>query len=621
MSWRLTGWVAGLWLLASAGGGHIAAADAFDDDYTDCPVVQRVDSLGPVKVARTEETDELRVSWPALNVPALGLGDGLYATQITVIAEGPGSTVTRHVSLGSTSVTLDDLEPAGEWEISVALTRRGYVISDITPAVDATLGLEAAAYSPFYYVKDAAKLDNAEYFEGFGDSNVPAHKRALNLHKAVADEVIVEHAKGTFYYLGYNHNFDNWYVDTGMTNPATSKFRIGLAHALGLDLDELDFDHFRLRVEDSSGDDVLGFDATMVTDAATYGADRVLVFGLTSLASGARFGFNMDFADEAIFADGSRFSNIKTSNRIPASEGGRLSAVQDESNIALRQYFHLGALREFCANFLCSETILSRLASDHTGHVSVNNSPRLFLEEKGMYAYTSRTEGDDPEDPDYHEIFVGIGHGENSYTQSLSYANLMPAVMLGAQGTYDPTLEITAQNGGIRRLFAPAPDAYYDISPEVLARDGNYKIIVWAEDDDNNVISPRSTLTFNLQERLAQDMTTNLTCFGATDDPLFPGLNYYSYLQGEYLIEEEGDYWDEATLEDETVAEAISRCHRVNAGFEAAIRGSFPFPHIELDSNDDLVDENQNLVTLPVVKRSFFPRHAGKVVDLTITDK
>ena len=621
MNWRLAGWVAGLWLLASAGGGrHIAAADAFDDDYIDCPAGQRVDSLGPVKVARTEETDELRVSWPALNVPALGLGDGLYATQITVIAERPGSTVTRHVSLGSTSVTLDDLEPAGEWEISVALTRRGYVISDITPAVDATLGLEAAVYSPFYYVKDAAKLDNAQYFEGFGDSNVPAHKRALNLHKAVTDKVIAEHAEGTFYYLGYNHNFDNWYVDTGTTNPATPKFRIGLVHALGLDLDELDFDHFRLRVEDSSGDDVLGFDATMVTDAATYGADRVLVFGLTNLAAGARFSVNMDFADEAIFADKSRFSNIKTSNRIPASEGGRLSAVQDESNTAWRQYFHLGELREFCANFLCSETILGRLARDHTGHVSVNNSPRLFLERNGLYAYTARTEGDDEAEPDEHEIVVGIGHDENSYTQSLSYANLMPAVMLGAQGTY-VTDNDDDRNGGIRRLFAPAPDAYYDISPDVLARDGNYKIIVWAEDDDDNVISPRSTLTFNVQERLAQDMTSNLTCFGAADDPLFPSLNYYSYTEGYYYLGDDGYDWDSATLEDDTVAEAISRCHRVSAGFEAAIRGSFPFPHIELDSNDDLVDENQNPVTLPVVKRSFFPRHAGKVVDLTITDK
>ena len=131
--------IAGLWLLANGG---LLAADAFDDDYTDCPAVQRVDDLGPVQVARTEEADELRVSWPALDIPSLGLGAGLYRTQITVIAEGPGSPVTRHVSLGSTSVTLDDLEPAGEWEVSVALTRGDYVISDIARPVDVALGLE-----------------------------------------------------------------------------------------------------------------------------------------------------------------------------------------------------------------------------------------------------------------------------------------------------------------------------------------------------------------------------------------------------------------------------------------------------------------------------------------------
>lgn len=613
--------VAGLWLLANGG---LIAADAFDDDYTDCPATQRVDDLGPVTITRTEETDELLVSWPVLDVPSLGLGAGIYRTQITVIAEGPGPTVTRHVSLGSKSVTLDDLEPAGEWEVSVALTRGDYVISDIARPVDVALGFKPRLYSPFYYVPDASALDDAKYLEGFSDSNLPAHQRALNLHKAVTDEVIEEHAAGTFYYLGYNHSFDNWYVGTGMTNPATPKFRIGLAHALGLDLDELDVDHFRLRLEDSSGDDVLGFDAAMVTDTATYGADRVLVFGLTNLAAGARRAINMAAVDASIFTEGDRFSNIKTSNQIDRAEGGRLPAVQDESNAHWRRYFKTRT-EIFCTNWICDAAeVASVVSPDDPGRQVALNAPELYLGEEGLHMYAARTDGDDPEDPDEHEIWTGIGSigGGNAYRQSLTYVNLLPAIMLGAQGTHqDDPVDYIPHNGGIRRLFAPTPDAYYDIAPSVLARDGNYTITVWAEDDADTVISPRSTLTFNLQERLAQDMTSNQVCFGAADDPLSPGLDYYSYTQGEWYLGDEGFDWSAATLADDVAADFTSRCHRVNASFESTIRGAFPYPHIELDSNDDLVDENGNLVTLPFVKRSFFPRHAGRVVDLTIVDK
>ncbi len=46
---------------------------------------------------------------------------------------------------------------------------------------------------------------------------------------------------------------------------------MGLRHNLSApDLDEVDFAHFRVRVVDSGGDDVLGFDAATVGNSQKY---------------------------------------------------------------------------------------------------------------------------------------------------------------------------------------------------------------------------------------------------------------------------------------------------------------------------------------------------------------
>ena len=115
--------------------------------------------------------------------------------------------------------------------------------------------------------------------------------------------------------------------------------------------------------------------------------------------------------------------------------------------------------------------------------------------------------------------------------RNLSYANLMPAYMLGANGKSsglqasiyeasdsDNLLQYLG-NGGIRRLFARTPDEYYDVSSSALSDDGSYTITVWAENDDDDVISPTATLTFNLQN--AKDNGTfasNLFCVDASDN-------------------------------------------------------------------------------------------------------
>ena len=64
----------------------------------------------------------------------------------------------------------------------------------------------------------------------------------------------------------FNALFDNWYVGSPpidihplITSPSSQKFRIGLRHGEeGLDIEKIDFTHYRISVEDSNGD-LLGF--------------------------------------------------------------------------------------------------------------------------------------------------------------------------------------------------------------------------------------------------------------------------------------------------------------------------------------------------------------------------
>ena len=44
-------------------GGISLARDAFDADYKDCPAATRLDSVDGLTIDRTDEEDEIRVSW------------------------------------------------------------------------------------------------------------------------------------------------------------------------------------------------------------------------------------------------------------------------------------------------------------------------------------------------------------------------------------------------------------------------------------------------------------------------------------------------------------------------------------------------------------------------------
>ncbi len=228
-----------LWLgLAVSGSGTLAGTDLFDAEdyqYQDCPFSMRLRALTNVQLEPTSEADQLAVRWDPPN-PATWHLPG-YTAAITVILDGPGGPRKQDAALGTSHVVFEDLDPAGDWQAQVAVTdSRGWVLSDI--AEDALhLGARKPAFSaPFMY---------------------------RNTTTATETQV------GTFYYLGFHYNFDNWYVASGRTVPLRPRFRVGLRDGVGDRPAGSDFAHFRLRVEDGNGDDVLGFDAATITDS-TY---------------------------------------------------------------------------------------------------------------------------------------------------------------------------------------------------------------------------------------------------------------------------------------------------------------------------------------------------------------
>ena len=223
-----------LWLgVTGTWGGHTA----FDDDYIHCPSKLRLPALSGVEVSHTEERD-LIVAWQP---PAYRNFTALITARLT----GSDYTATQQALLGVGTLRFP-APPQGsanqELTLTLAVTDRGHVISDLYTQ---TLTRDLAAPSfrtPFRHVAGGA----------------------------------VEVTQGHFYYVGFQHNFTNGYVDTGRLAPATPRFRVGVRHGSAYDPDV--FARFRLRLEDGEGRNLLGFDAASQAASALY-AGKVLVLG------------------------------------------------------------------------------------------------------------------------------------------------------------------------------------------------------------------------------------------------------------------------------------------------------------------------------------------------------
>ena len=140
--------------------------------------------------------------------------------------------MTRVVPLGTRTARFDEreIDMAQLLTIEMAVTQGNCVVSDILETEFLSGMFRPDLSSPFFW-----------------DSNM--------MYKENNNQPV-----GTFYFLGFGHNFDNWYVDV----EETPKFWVGLRHGLAQP-NEGEFLHYRLQVTDGNGDDILGFYLATVT--------------------------------------------------------------------------------------------------------------------------------------------------------------------------------------------------------------------------------------------------------------------------------------------------------------------------------------------------------------------
>jgi len=259
--------------LITASGASFAGGDLFDDDYFDCPARTRLQSgqIADLTVSRdSDDADEVNVSWTSTDPGSWGLGSNAFNTFLVLILDDDdGDPMSQSLSLGLNKTTFDGVKTGVEIRVEMAIvvgTAGGdYLISDILRQ-DTSQSLGTPSFSGKWH-------QLLQTTPGTGFPTPDADPDTLG-HQYTFEEV----GGGSMYYIGYGQNFTNYKKGTADTNqsPETTRLRIGLAHAAGIDddaLDNVDFDSYVIRIVDSDGDVVTEGDdvSTLETD---YGLGR-----------------------------------------------------------------------------------------------------------------------------------------------------------------------------------------------------------------------------------------------------------------------------------------------------------------------------------------------------------
>ncbi len=349
--------------------------------------------------------------------------------------------------------------------------------------------------SPFYLVTDpdalAARFNNRILVRD-------------DLHTAIAEKEFIQKSMGTYYYLGFRHNFENYYFETrDQSYPKTVRFRVGLAHGGQYNPDDVDFSHFRIRIRDSNGDDVLGFNAA-THDEALYDEGMMLALGWADPYYHQRNYNTRNFMMGAVDAQvgvNRPFSTIRRSYR---HADGSISAVHERIDGIWDAYF----------------TVKPDDALDDDGFYIRRGAPILLR--------------------DLREVAGAYTAARVPY--ALTYTNLIETAWLTKKGS-DP------EPG--RRLFALPPDQMYDFPPEVFTRGETLTLEAWGENDQDEAISPISSLTLRTQVLFQADagvLANNRFDYPNTQTSL--GLIgykfYYTWTEGnadpvQKVIEQYGD--------------------------------------------------------------------------------
>ena len=240
--------------LIVASGTSFAGGDLFDDDYFDCPARTRLQGgqIADLTVSRdSDDADEVNVSWTSTDPGSWGLGSNAFnAFLVLLLDDDDGDPMSQSLSLGLNKTTFDGVKTGAEIRVEMAIvvgTAEGdYLISDILRQ-DTSQSLGTPSFSGKWH-QLLPTTPGIEYPTPDADPVAPGHQYTFE-----------EVGGGSLYYIGYGQNFTNYKRGTAATNqsPATTRLRIGLAHAAENDgdaLDNVDFDSYLIRIVDSDGD-------------------------------------------------------------------------------------------------------------------------------------------------------------------------------------------------------------------------------------------------------------------------------------------------------------------------------------------------------------------------------
>ena len=438
-----------LLVLAVISGGSLATGDLFDEDYEDCPHQSRRLTEGFISdltaSGNASEEDEVDVSWAAIDPTTWGLGPNAFNTSFVVILND-GSNHTQTLSLGTRSTKFEGIETGREVRVQMAIVvdhpGGNYLISDIEE-VDINQNLTAPAFASGWMRVMAV-----------GDSNATTVGFQRHGTAAYASTPVA----GMMYYIGYNENFANYKSNASnlTTSPSTERLRIGLAHSASESDDErsdVDFEAYRIRIEDSSGD-VLPEGDQVATVASNYG-NETLTYNPSA---------------DSFTADATGNRAISIPNHLFLYDLSQILPFNTTTGT--------GANLRFTGTDVAARTVGTATPG---------------------YALSSVRIADDG------DITVALHHN-SVVTASRVDGQLGPhtepfsMVKVDSYGSSAFTTDIASSDGEdelpiIGSVYAEAPDEHRDFPIDTLTTDETYKIEAWAINDDGETISPVATLT------------------------------------------------------------------------------------------------------------------------------
>ena len=243
------------------------------------------------------------------------------------------------------------------------------------------------------------------------------------------------------YYIGYNENFANYKEGGSLpasiaSIPTTQRLRIGLKHSANEsddDRDKVEFDYYKIRIEDSNGD---------------------------------------------IIEEGEDVPTMAT------SYGTALTTDNDEQNNAVRKLF----LYDYGTTTTDSRPTFGDKGTllDLGNNNAIGGTGDDADTDEGPLTNVRIVDGSKITVPVYSHTDDVIDRPDARTVQPMGITNIKVGIS-GADGPNDAS-RVTGD------VFAEPPDEHRDFPADTLTTDGVYTITAWAENEDRVRISPEATL-------------------------------------------------------------------------------------------------------------------------------